>query len=163
MLAIIIYYYYVIAGPPLAPNVSFVIINATAVQVSWERPFSMKQFDIHNYTVRIRNSTNGKVSEEVILADNDQTYSQPSPVISYIMNNNGDIPHDCHELQFNVTASNAVGESNEGYVSGGFPIGESVYYTITCKLLFKQISIQCLIIIVLRYLLLEKICCTFSN
>ena len=116
-------------GPPLAPHPNFTIVNSTTVIVHWDKPFTWQQFDIQNYTVKVRNSTTGEVTAETITFGDNRTntaYSWPlnSTIIGYMMTNNGSIAYICHEVQFNVTASNAIGESSAGQVSGGFPIGE---------------------------------------
>lgn len=101
-------------GPPLPPAPSFTLINETAVNVTWQKPFTWEQFDILNYIVRITNATSGEGIKNVTIHP---TVNQA--VMSYVMDN----LEECHEIQFNVTAVNAVGKSRDGYVLIQFPKG----------------------------------------
>lgn len=108
-------------GAPLAPNVTITIVNATTLLVSWDKPFTWEQFDIHNYTIRVRNTTNGNTTEKTISSDD---LISNYRVVTYAMDSNGAVAQGCHELQITVTANNGIGESREGFVKGGFPIGK---------------------------------------
>ena len=88
----------------------------------------MEEFDVVSYTVRVTNSSNGEIIENMMLFNN-QTNQKGSLRVNryhYVLNNNGSIAHDsCHQLLFNVTARNAAGESSGGLINGEFPIGKS--------------------------------------
>ena len=59
--------------------------------------------------------------------------SQEYPIVHYI-SNGGHIPQECVHMNFTLIATNEAGSSNQGFATGGFPIGtlSSVYYEPAC-------------------------------
>ena len=121
-------------GPPLPPNVSLQLVNWSAIQLSWDAPFSMSVFPILKYTV---NTTNATTGEQV------QIDIEPLSNEGHIAHTIQETPKNCHQLQFEVFAINSVGASAPGTVSGGFPVGKCVRYCCctqspVCKVLLNM-------------------------
>ena len=95
-------------------------MNATHIEVQWDKPFALPEFDVQNYTLLISNanSENDSTISGLFHASADAVY----PIRHYI-SNGGDIPKECVFLRFILTATNDAGTSNAGSVAGGFPIG----------------------------------------
>lgn len=104
-------------GPPLAPHPKFRVMNATHIEVQWDKPFAFPEFDVQNYTLSIVNT-----SSENDTITNELSANTTYPIRHYI-SNGGDIPKECMYLRFIVTATSDAGTSDEGSVTGGFPIG----------------------------------------
>ena len=111
-------------GPPLAPHPKFHVVNATHIEVQWDKPFALPDIDVQNYTLSIINAS----------SENDTTISGLHHIsadaaypIKYYITNDGDIARECVYLRFIVTATNDAGTSNAGSVTGGFPIGRYTY------------------------------------
>ena len=117
-------------GPPQTPSVTLHIVNATHIKVQWDKPFALSGFDVRNYTLTTLNTSlernTPSLRKEIII---DASTIQDYPVMHYI-NNSGTIPQECIYLNFTLTATNDAGTSSEGYVSGGFAIGN--YSSIGC-------------------------------
>ena len=96
-------------------------MNATHIEVWWDKPFAFPEFDVRNYLLLILNSSSESNStrNETISVSADTTYP-----IRYYLNNRGDIPKECVYMNFLLTAISDAGRSNVGSVTGGFPIGE---------------------------------------
>ena len=96
-------------------------MNATHIEVQWDKPFALPEFDVQNYTLLIANtsSENDSTINRLFHISADTAY----PIRHYI-NNGGDIPKECVYLQFILTATNDAGTSDASSVAGGFPIGE---------------------------------------
>ena len=47
-------------GPPSPPEPQLVVLNATAIQLSWLPPFSWADYPIVNYTVQVHNRITGE-------------------------------------------------------------------------------------------------------
>eukprot|EP00731_Ephydatia_muelleri_P011681 Em0006g575a len=110
----------VIAGYPLPPSPTLLITNSTNIQVSWKRPFAMREVaDILYYTVRMYNSSSQGSKEWTIrsltLTD---MYTHNITV--------KEVANECILLSFEVRAVNKVGNSSAGITTGGFPI-ETLY------------------------------------
>ena len=88
-------------------------MNATTLQLSWDPPFTWPEYEILRYTVRMENRSSGITAEPVVLSPTDLTYT---------LTTSAPVQH-CAELRFNVTASNALGDSDPAVVTGGFPKG----------------------------------------
>ena len=121
-------------GPPLPPNVSLQLVNWSAIQLSWDAPFSMNVFPILKYTV---NTTNATTGEQV------QIDIEPVSNEGHIVHTIQETPKNCHQLQFEVFSINSVGASAPGTVSGGFPVGKCVRYCCcthspVCKVLLNM-------------------------
>ncbi|KAL5500327.1 hypothetical protein EMCRGX_G011872 [Ephydatia muelleri] len=106
----------VIAGYPLPPSPALLITNSTNIQVSWKRPFAMREVaDILYYTVRMYNSSSQGSKEWTIrsltLTD---MYTHNITV--------KEVANECILLSFEVRAVNKVGNSSAGITTGGFPI-----------------------------------------
>ena len=112
-----------VAAPPLSPTPEVQLINATALLLSWEPPFTWSEYPLLNYTVRMHNTSSGEQFAWVRMI--------PATVTTYeVFSSGGMISSSYHELVFSVTASNDLGESTEGTVYSGFPVGE--YDTHAC-------------------------------
>jgi hypothetical protein len=108
-------------GPPLAPNPKFHVVNATHIEVEWDKPFALPEFDVRNYTLSIVNTTSESNStrNKTFPVSVDTTYP-----IRYHISNQGDIPKQCVHLNFLLTATNDAGRSDVDSVTGGFPVGK---------------------------------------
>ena len=91
-------------------------MNATILQLSWGPPFTWPEYEILRYTVRMENSSSGTTAEPVVLSPTDLTYTLTTSAPA----------QHCAELRFNVTASNALGDSAPAVVTGGFPKGNGL-------------------------------------
>ena len=69
-----------------------------------------------NFTLTIR-SEDSQLSNEF-----EVTPESMYPIVHYI-SNGGNIPQECVHMNFTLTATNEAGTSDEGYATGGFPIG----------------------------------------
>ena len=106
---------YVHAGPPLPPHPTMTLLNATTLQLNWNKPFTWTAVaDILNYTVRMYNSS----------GDQWRNWTVGPFVNAIAVVKEGGMVDQCAELSFDVSATNVVGESRILTVSGGFPIGE---------------------------------------
>ena len=139
-------------GPPSPPEPQLLVLNATAIQISWLPPFSWAVYPIVNYTVQIHNRVTGEtinstinatvtrkvidstlnttnetgsgtVSEEEVNSNATFTSTTAAPV-SFIHNAPREgVVQNCEELVFSVFAANNIGWSSPAEVTGGFPIG----------------------------------------
>ena len=105
----------------MAPHPKFRVVNATYIQVQWDKPFSLPEFDVRQYILLIVNTSSGSDSTryETFHVSANTTYP-----IRYYMSNGGDIPKECMYVKFLLTAINDAGTSDIGSVTGGFPIGK---------------------------------------
>ena len=83
----------------------------TTLQLSWIPPFTWPDYQILNYTVRVENRSSGITDSPMVLTPTDLTYTLTAEAPA----------QHCAELRFNVTASNALGDSVPAVVIGGFP------------------------------------------
>lgn len=104
-------------GPPLAPRPKFHVVNATHIEIKWDKPFALPEVDVQNYTLSIVNDS----------SENDTTitglYHISADTMRQYLSNGGDIARECVYLTFILTATNDAGISDPGSVTGGFPIG----------------------------------------
>ena len=108
---------------PLPPQPTFRVVNATHIEVKWDKPYANPEVDVQYYTLTIYGIENS--TKEVYTYSGDTTYP-----IRHFQSNGGVIPTMCNYLQFNLTATNAAGTSDAGSVMGGFPIGKrTISYT----------------------------------
>ena len=91
-------------------------MNATALQLSWDSPFTWPEYEILNYTVRMENRSSGITEGPVVLSPTDLTHTLTTTAPA----------QHCAELRFSVTASNALGDSAPAVVTGGFPKGNAL-------------------------------------
>ena len=105
------------AASPLPPAPEVLLVNATVLQLSWEPPFTWSEYPVLNYTVRMHNTSN---TEQCTWT---RTISAAVNTIEVIGSGNT-VSLSYHELVFYVTARNDIGESCQGEVRGGFPVGE---------------------------------------
>ena len=63
------------AGPPSPPEPQLLVLNATAIQISWLPPFSWADYPIVNYTVQIHNIITGEIMNSTINATFTETIS----------------------------------------------------------------------------------------
>ena len=105
-------------APPLPPAPEVLLINATVLQLSWEPPFTWSEYPVLNYTVRMHNTSSTEQCTWI------RTISAAVNTIEVISSGNT-VSLSYHELVFYVTARNDIGESCQGEVRGGFPVGES--------------------------------------
>ena len=113
----------VTTGPPLSPHPIFRVVNATHIEVKWDKPYANPEFDIQYYNLTIINMEDD--SREVYTVIPESTYP-----MRYYVDNGGVIPKRCEHLQFNVTATNPAGTSPTGSIVGGFAVGKSLHVTI---------------------------------
>ena len=117
---------FIFQGPPLTPNPVFRIVNATHIEVHWDKPFTLPQFDVRNFTLSIWNtsfSDYGFLNHQQLLFSVSENTEYP---IRHYISNEGNIPSDCVYLNFTLTASNGVGISNVRFTIGGFAIGNNI-------------------------------------
>ena len=107
-------------GPPQTPQPVFHVVNGTHIEVQWDKPFALPEFDVRNYTLSVWNTSSmSYVSlQQVFPVSEDTGYP-----IRYYISNEGIIPADCVYLNFTLTASNDAGTSSVGFTTGGFAIG----------------------------------------
>ena len=103
-------------GPPLPPHPIFHVVNATHIKVQWDKPYSLPGFDVKNFTLTTR-SEDSQLSNKF-----EVTPESVYPIVHYI-SNGGNIPQECFHMNFTLTATNEAGTSDEGFATGGFPIG----------------------------------------
>ena len=105
-------------GVPSIPHPSVTILNKTTLQISWERPFTMRHFTVHNYSLSVVNtSSDSVVMSRNILTRNVTVYTELFST-----------PHTaqtCSQLQISLAAANVIGESGVGTTTGGFPVSKS--------------------------------------
>ena len=107
-------------GPPFAPHLKFHVVNATHIQVQWDKPFALSDFDIRQYILIVNTtSVNDSTRNETFYVSANTTYP-----ITYYISNDGDIPKECVYINFLLAAINDAGKSNAGSAIGGFPIGK---------------------------------------
>ena len=126
-------------GPPLTPQPIFHVVNATHIEVQWDKPFTIPGIDVINYTLSIWNtsSTSYVFSNETFPVFEDTEYP-----IRYYVSNEGNIPNVCVYLNFTLSASNDAGTSGVGHTTGGFAIGISItIYTPLCFSLDNNFSV----------------------
>lgn len=104
------------------PVTNLVTVNATALRVSWLEPYSHPDFPVLTYSLTVRNTMEaiGPVTIQ---------YNATVDSRDYLLTTASALS-DCHNTTFEVTASNSVGPSEPGVVTGGFPIGEYSYYVL---------------------------------
>ena len=103
-------------GRPLPPQPTFRVVDATHIEVKWDKPFS--GVDIQYYTLTIINMEDD--SKEVYTYPGSGDTSYP---VKHYQSTKGHIQSKCNYLQFNLTATSAAGTSDTGSVIGSFPIG----------------------------------------
>ena len=105
------------AAPPLPPAPEVLLTNATVLQLSWEPPFTWSEYPVLNYTVRMHNiSSTGQYTWTRTISAAVNTME--------VISSGSTVSLSYHELVFYVTARNDIGESCQGVVHGGFPVGE---------------------------------------
>ena len=107
------------AGPPVKPSPIFQVVNSTHIKVEWNKTFALPEFDVKYYTLTTANTSTDTSIQETINASVVEDY----PLVHYL-SNRGVIPQDCVYLNFTLTATNDVGTGDEGFTTGGFPIGK---------------------------------------
>ena len=108
-------------GPPFTPHPEFHVVNATHIQVQWDKPFALPEFDVTHYMMLIVNTSSESDSprNESFSVSANTTYP-----IRYYISNGGTIPKECMYVNFSLTAISDAGRSDIGSVTGGFPIGK---------------------------------------
>ena len=103
-------------------------VNATAIRVYWDPPFTPVGFDILFYSVSVVNASDGA-----------SRMTPPLLNTSYVLSTDGGrILENCYEIRFYVCAWSEVGQSRNGSVSGTFPTGNLMI--VHCVLIFIFIS-----------------------
>ena len=113
---------YAVPGPPPSPIPHLLVLNATAIQLSWLPPFSWAEYPIVNYTVQVHNRATGEVTNSFINATSDML-STTAPVTFIYNTPHGGVMRNCEELVFIVSAATIIGQGSPAIVTGGFPIG----------------------------------------
>ena len=93
-------------------------MNATHIKLQWDQPFSFPGFNIKSYELTTRSEGSQSSNETLFEVTSNTTY----PILHYI-SNGGAIPKECVHMNFTLIARNEVGTSDEGFATGGFPIG----------------------------------------
>ena len=134
--------YLIFIGPPLTPRPKFHVVNATHIEIEWDKPFALPEFDVLYYNLSIVNTSleNDTSSNELFIASESTGY----PIRHYI-SNMGDIPKECVYLNFNLTATSDAGTSDPGSVSGGFPIGKSHLTSHTTHCSYIIVALCCIL------------------
>ena len=99
-----------LSGPPLPPSPILRVVNATDLQLRWEEPFTSEGFGIKQYNVSVRTS------------NETQSFEITDRVFDW---SRDDIAQSCEELNFTVTATNDIGNSETANISWEFPVGKS--------------------------------------
>ena len=117
-------------GVPSIPHPRVTIVNKTTLQISWERPFTMGHFTVHNYSLGVVNtSSDSVVMSRNILPRNATFYTELFST-----------PHaaqTCSQLQISLTAANVIGKSGVGTTTGGFPVSKLFPYNSWTQILHK--------------------------
>lgn len=105
-------------GPPLPPHPRLSVISPTQLEVSWDEPFTWDQFPVLNYTI-------------TVYSDSETAGGSPHTLytgtkLSKLIKRDWWESISCPLLRFGVSASNEIGVSQDGNVSGGFPAGQPV-------------------------------------
>ena len=103
-----------LSGPPLPPAPQLQELNATQLEVFWQEPFTWNLFPILSYNLTVYNTS----------SNTSNTYTLPGNETSMVITRETET-RVCSQLMFKVSARNGEGESSEGTISGGFPVGES--------------------------------------
>ena len=92
-------------------------MNATTIEVKWNKPYAHPKYDVTSYTLSIWNTSSKSyvLEDEIFLANE---------AVEYYVTKDGSKPDVCHYLEFRLTASNEAGTSNVGLITGSFPIGK---------------------------------------
>ena len=101
-------------GPPLAPEPFLEVVNATAIKISWEKPFSWEGWEVLSYNISWGSNSMSTKEQSVVLEN--------------------ELAEACIEIEFNVSAMNAVGQSDVRSIHGSFPIGKNKNF---CSLSFN--------------------------
>lgn len=135
--------YLYIAGPPLSPNPVMRVLNATAVALSWNRPFSwISVAPIYRYSIGMFNRSANSMKSWIVdvrpkvtcyciaVAEESSGYANPClDCEADERSNRSDyalvatrkiVAQQCDDLVWYVSACNAVGESHPLAVTGGF-------------------------------------------
>ena len=88
--------------------------STTELEVSWDEPFTWDQFPVLNYTITVYNDSgpSGRAPHTYTVTEPSKLFTLEAEMTS------------CPVLSFRVSATNEIGESRNGNVSGGFPVGE---------------------------------------
>eukprot|EP00731_Ephydatia_muelleri_P011733 Em0006g627a len=107
----------IIAGPPSAPEPQLLVLNSTALLLSWKKPFTWSQLaDVISYTIKVYNSSNKQWREWTVKP------SMYGDTNSVVINGDETSTERCVELTFVVSATNKIGESPNKSITGGIPI-----------------------------------------
>jgi hypothetical protein len=109
------YHHYLAVGPPLPPDPVLVTLCASRLEIRWEIPYSPDNYTVESYNIEVVNETSGNVIVSV-MQQNETSHGILLEEVEQLMS--------CHFLTVSVTEVSAVGESEPGFVTGGFPIGE---------------------------------------
>ena len=90
------------------------------LSIQWEIPYSHADYPVVSYNIQIVNMSSGGILESL------EKYSDTI----YMYTFDDDVQY-CQILSVNVTAVSALGSSEPGSASRGFPIGESYSCFIT--------------------------------
>ena len=99
-----------------APVTELVTVNTTALRVSWFEPFAHTGFPILNYTLIIRSTADHSAP----------LYNASLSALEYVLTTDS-VHRDCHNITFEIIATNSIGPSAAGVAIGGFPIRESIF------------------------------------
>ena len=106
-------------GPPSAPEPQLLVLNSTALLLSWKKPFTWSQLaDVISYTIKVYNSSNKQWREWTVKPS---MYGDTNRVV---INGDETSTERCVELTFVVSATNKIGEGPNKSITGGIPIGE---------------------------------------
>ena len=136
--------YYAHIGPPLPPNPRlFLPFDASAVRLTWQKPFTWSDVaDITNYTIRVFSTANyvwSSMTIKIIESANDHSFAcdlstkactplgqnrTSSDLLTYYVQINSIAREtSCYVLQFYVSAFNTVGESYPMLADKDFVVG----------------------------------------
>lgn len=119
------------AYAPLVPAIALKIMNeGTVLNVSWQEPYSSYGFPVISYTLMIYNNATSNTSNTILPADT-----------TYYLANSSDTML-CSWLEFTITAENSLGSSNWGFISGGFPMCESMSQSEVASSLLQRVIIS---------------------
>ena len=141
-------------GPPLPPSPRFYVLNTSALQISWEKPFTWPDLvDITHYRLNLYNTTSHERFAWTIPARCNATVylsrGDTSVECSEQEANSNDLnashvatiladwtPRSCHTLVFQVSAANMIGENDSPAIRGAFEIGKH-YKSCRCSILIS--------------------------
>ncbi len=95
------------------PIITLADMNATALRVTWLEPYNHPDFPVLGYTLTVQNTMEG--------TDTITVQYNVSDTREYVMKTET-ILTECHNVTFEIIATNSIGPSEAGVITTGFQI-----------------------------------------